>query len=83
MAEPISLIASVFTIATAAAQISKAISRVRAFGEVPGRLYALKNEVADLEVVLHRIGNALQQRSIALDNDENSLKQVLGRTKTA
>ncbi len=81
MADPLSIAASVLALATAAAQISKAISRLRHFGEVPGRVYALKNEVSDLEVVLRQVGNALEQNSLAPDNDQGSLENILSRTK--
>lgn len=81
MADPLSVAASVLALATAAAQISKAISRLRHFGEVPGRVYALKNEVSDLEVVLRQVGHALEQKSLAPDNDQGSLEQILARTK--
>jgi ankyrin repeat protein len=79
--DPLSIITSVLTLATAAAQIGTAISRLRHFGEVPGKIYTLKNEVSDLEVVLRQIGQALEQKSLAPDNAHGSLGQVLARTK--
>src|SRR2546421_11355751 len=79
--DPLSIIGSVLAIATAAAQISTAISQLRHFGEVPGKIYALKNEVSDLEVVLRQIGQALEQKSLVPDNANGSLEQVLARTK--
>ncbi|KAF1998176.1 hypothetical protein P154DRAFT_263763 [Amniculicola lignicola CBS 123094] len=81
MADPVSLIASIIAIATAAAQIGKAIARLRAFGEVPNQIFALKNEVADLEVVLRQVGAAIQQKSLVPDNERASLEQVLAGTK--
>jgi len=82
MADPLSVAASVITLATAAAQISKAISRLRHFGEVPGRVYALKNEVSDLEVVLRQVGYALEEKSLASGNEGGSVEQILARTKS-
>ncbi|KAL8754783.1 MAG: hypothetical protein Q9199_004118 [Rusavskia elegans] len=82
MADPISIAASVFTLAAVAGQLSKAISRLRHFGEVPGRVYALKNDVSDLEVVLRQVGHALKQDSLAPDNDQEPLQQILARTKS-
>lgn len=79
--DPLSITASVVALATAAAQISTAISRLRHFGEVPGKIYALKNEVSDLEVVLRQIGQALEQKSLVADKAHGSLEQVLARTK--
>ncbi len=81
MADPLSITASVITLAAAAAQLSKVISRLRHFGEVPGRVYALKNEISDLEVVLRQVGHALEQKSLAPDNEQGSLASVLVRTK--
>ncbi len=81
MADPLSVVASVIAIATAAAHISKGISRLRHFGEVPGRVYALKNEISDLEVVLRQVGYALEQKSLNPDNEQGSLEQILARTK--
>ncbi len=82
MADPLSVAASVITLATAAAQISKAISRLRHFGEVPGRVYALKNEVSDLEVVLRQVGYALEEKSLASGNEGGSVERILARTKS-
>ncbi|KAL9001538.1 MAG: hypothetical protein Q9169_000113 [Polycauliona sp. 2 TL-2023] len=82
MADPFSIAASIFTLAAAAGQLSKAISRIRHFGEVPGRVYALKNDVSDLEVVLRQVGHALAQESLAADNDREQLQQILLRTRS-
>ncbi|KAL8714060.1 MAG: hypothetical protein Q9225_006643 [Loekoesia sp. 1 TL-2023] len=81
MADPLSIAASVITLAAVAAQISKAISRLRHFGEVPGRVYTLKNEISDLEVVLRQVAHALEQKSLAPNNEQGSLEQILARTK--
>lgn len=85
MSDPVSALASVIAIATAAAQIGKAISRLRSFGQIPSRIYALRNEVTDLEVVLRQVGHALQQNEITYDSQEDSLRHILeqGRTHLA
>ena len=79
--DPLSIIASTIALATAAAKISTAISRLRHFGELPGKIYALKNEISDLEVVLRQISQALEQRLLAPDGTHGSLETVLSRTK--
>ncbi|GFF56429.1 hypothetical protein IFM46972_10511 [Aspergillus udagawae] len=79
--DPLSSIGSVLAIATAAAQICKAISRLRAFGEVPTRVYALRNEVTELEIVLRQIAGLLQQNGLTSDADQESLEVILKRTK--
>jgi hypothetical protein len=82
MADPLSLVASVIAIATAAGQISKAISRLKHIGELPSQVYALKNEVSDLEVVLRQVRYALEQKTWTPDNRQESLDVILVRTKT-
>jgi DNA repair ATPase RecN len=81
MADPVSIAVNVIAIATAASQISKAISHLRKLGQVPGRVYALRNEVTDLEVVLRQVGNALQQNTLTPENQHGSLQEVLSRAK--
>ncbi len=80
--DPLSITATVVALAQAAAAIAKAISRLRAFGEVPARVYALKNEVTDLEVVLRQVGFALEdQPPVEADIDPGWLKPILSRTQ--
>jgi len=79
--DPLSITTGVLAIASAAAQISKALSHLRAFGEVPRQLYAVKNEVSDLEVVLRQIEYALRQKTLVQDPDGDPLEQVLDRAK--
>ena len=81
MADPLSLAASIIAIATAAAQISRAISSLRHLGELPQRVYALKNEVSDLEAVLLQISHALEQQTLTANNEHGSLAHILIRTK--
>lgn len=79
--DPLSIIASSIALATAASQIGTAINRLRHFGEVPGKIYALKNEISDLEVVLRQVGFALEQNVLASNDSHASLNKLLGRTK--
>jgi hypothetical protein len=83
MADPLSIAASILAIATAAGQITKAVSHLRRLGGVPGRIYALRNEVTDLEVILRHVGQALQQGSLTIVNQHGSLQDVQKRAKTA
>ena len=82
MAEVVGLVASVITVAGFAAKVSKIISRARAFGEIPRQLYALKNEITDLEVVLRQMGDAIQDNAQTPNTQTQSLEQILERTKT-
>lgn len=79
--DPLSITAAVIAIATAAAQISKAISRLRAYGDVPTQVYATKNEVSDLEVVLRQVAHGLEQGTLAPNTDRTSLQPTLDRAK--
>ena len=79
MADPLSLVASVITVASAAASISKAISGLRILGELPARLHVLKNETADLEVVLRQMGAILEKRQMIPDAEHASIHTLLRR----
>lgn len=79
--DPLSITAGVLALATAAAQISKAISQLRQLGEVPSKIYALRNEISDLEVVLRQIARVMDDGLWEADANHDSLGQVLNRTK--
>jgi hypothetical protein len=79
--DPLSITASVLALAEGAAQVSKLISRLRHFGELPGKIYALKNDVSDLEIVLGHVHYALEDKSLLSDNAGRSLEQMLDRTQ--
>ncbi|KAL8792114.1 MAG: hypothetical protein Q9195_005289 [Heterodermia aff. obscurata] len=79
MADPLSLAASIITVATVAAQTSKAIAKLRVLNELPGRLQALKNEITDLEVVLHHIHSLVEERKVMPGADQTSLANLLER----
>lgn len=62
--DPLSLAASVITVAALAGSIGSAISRLRTLSKgLPGRLHALSNEVADLEVVLTQVAALMTERA--------------------
>ncbi|KAH8645547.1 ankyrin repeat-containing domain protein [Tricladium varicosporioides] len=60
--DPLSITASVIAVATLAAKVTVTISKMRAIYELPGRLHAINNEVADLEVVLRQISTITTER---------------------
>ncbi|KAI1373935.1 ankyrin repeat-containing protein-like protein [Hypoxylon crocopeplum] len=62
MADPLSFAASIIAVATLAANITAALSKLRAVNDLPGRLHAINNEVADLEVVLRQVGSVATKR---------------------
>jgi hypothetical protein len=79
MADPLSLTISVIALIGAAHKISSAISFLRKIEHVPARVYVLKNEVTDLEVVLKQATGAIQQNN--LDGQDEAFKATLGDIK--
>ncbi|KAF6220492.1 hypothetical protein HO133_002925 [Letharia lupina] len=60
-----------------AAQISTAFAELRNdTAELPGRLHALSNEVADIEFVLYQVVAALQERNCMSDSDQGSIPDI-------
>ncbi|RYP49792.1 hypothetical protein DL768_004579 [Monosporascus sp. mg162] len=65
--DPLSLAASVITVASLAASTGSAISELRSLCKgLPGRLHAVSNEVADLELVLTEVATLLRERATLL-----------------
>ena len=79
MTDPLSVTVSVITLIGAAHKISSAISYLRKIVHVPARVYVLKNEVTDLEVVLKQAAGAIQQNN--LDGQDEAFKATLGDAK--
>ncbi|EPS39909.1 hypothetical protein H072_6396 [Dactylellina haptotyla CBS 200.50] len=79
--EAVGLAASILTLAQVASTIGNTISRVRQFGKVPQQVYALKNEVSDLEVVLYQVWEALQANSLPATSSHTSLENIVARTR--
>lgn len=69
--DPLSLAASVITVASLAASTCSAISRLRSLAKgLPGRLHAVGNEVADLELVLTEVATLLKERTNLLRSEQ-------------
>jgi enamine deaminase RidA (YjgF/YER057c/UK114 family) len=61
--DPLSVIASCIAVATIAQQTCQAFTELRTLcKEIPGRLHALNNEVADIELVLLRVAKVAENR---------------------
>jgi hypothetical protein len=61
--DPLSIIASSIAVATLAASTCEAFSNLRALCKsFPGRLHALNNEVADIEIVLIQVAKVVEER---------------------
>ncbi len=81
--DPLSIAASVIAVATVAAQIGSAFAELRKHCvELPGRLHALNNEVADIEVVLYQVAAVIENRSSLTDSDQTAIPQLLKQART-
>jgi hypothetical protein len=77
--DPLSL---TIAVGTAIVQISKAISRLQTFGQLPHRISTLNQEVTSLESVVTEIQNSLQQNTLGpADTGEESLGKILAKTE--
>ena len=76
--DPLSAAASIIAVATLAGQVGKAFAELRRdCSELPGRLHALSNEVADIDFVLRQVASVLQERNGLSDNDANSIPPLI------
>lgn len=80
--DPLSISASVITIAALASHIATAFSDLRTLCKrLPGRVHALSNEVSDLEVVLIQVAKVVEERSCSpiptAETDYTTLPQLL------
>lgn len=65
--DPLSITTAVIAVAGLAANTCSAISDLRSLCKsLPGRLHAVSNEVADLELVLNHVATLLKDRTAAL-----------------
>ena len=82
MAEAIGIAASVVTLASLAIKLSSTFSQLRVVQELPGRLYALNNEVTDFQVVLRFISRVLAERTTLPDDGLAQFPKLLERAET-
>ena len=76
--DPLSAAASVIAIASLASYVCAAFAELRKdCSELPARLDALSNEVADIEFVLHQVAAVLQERNCLSDSDKESIPALL------
>lgn len=76
--DPFSIAASAITLATLAGEICKAFAELRSIcRNLPGRLHALNNEVADLELVLFELGSLVKRRAVLADSKQSAIPHLL------
>ena len=74
--DPLSLAAGVIAVAGLAASTYKTIADLRSLCKgLPGRLHAVSNEVADLELVLKQVATLLEERATFLGS-KNTLEAI-------
>ncbi|RYP10624.1 hypothetical protein DL765_008049 [Monosporascus sp. GIB2] len=83
--DPSSLAASAITVASLAVSTCSAISELRSLCQgLPGRLHAVSNEVADLELVLTEVAALLRERAALLGSPRSlgAIPHLLIQAKT-
>ncbi|KAM5440430.1 hypothetical protein McanCB21832_000538 [Microsporum canis] len=80
--DPLSITASIIAVGTIAGQICSAFTELRSLcHSLPGRLHALNNEVADLEVVLFELASLTERRKAVLESDLLSLQHLVKQAR--
>ncbi|KAF1998333.1 hypothetical protein P154DRAFT_249135 [Amniculicola lignicola CBS 123094] len=76
--DPLSITASAIAVATLASHICTAFGELRLLcNNLPGRLAAVNNEVADLEIVLYEIASLVEKRAALPDSKQSPLPHLL------
>ena len=76
--DPLSIAASAMTVATLSSQICSVFGELRVLcRSLPGRLAAINNEVADLEIVLYEVASLVQSRATLPDSEQSPLPHLL------
>lgn len=80
--DPISLITNVIGIVTFSSQICSSISDLRSLcHSLPGRIHAVSNEVADLELVLLQMNNLLRDRATLPESKYSAVPHLLKQAR--
>ncbi|KAI0474231.1 ankyrin repeat-containing domain protein [Xylaria cf. heliscus] len=81
--DPLSLGASIIAILTLAKEVTGAISALRSTCKsLPGRLHAVHNEVADLELVLFQLAELIKERACLPDSKESAIPHLLKQARS-
>src|SRR5947207_9001344 len=77
--DPLSVTASAIAVATIAGQIRTAFADLRSICRIlPGRVHALNNEVADLEIVLLELATLIKRRAVLpADSEQLAIPHLL------
>lgn len=81
--DPVSLTASVIAIVSFSSQICSAISSLRSLCKtLPGRLHAVNNEVADLELVLSQVATLVEGRASLPESRYSAVPHLLKQARS-
>lgn len=81
--DPISLTASVVGIVAFASKISSSISELRSLCKsLPGRIHAVGNEVADLELVLLQVNGLIEERASLPEAKYSAVPHLLKQARS-
>ncbi|KAI1176158.1 ankyrin repeat-containing domain protein [Nemania sp. FL0916] len=81
--DPLSVGASLVAILTLAKQVTETISDLRSECKaLPGRLHAVQNEVADLELVLFQLAELIKERACLPESKDSALPHLLKQTRS-
>lgn len=81
--DPLSVAASAIAVATLAAQTCSALADLRSLCKtLPGRLHALNNEVADLELVLFQLASLTKERESLPESKQSTIPHLLKQART-
>ncbi|CAJ2504788.1 Uu.00g121820.m01.CDS01 [Anthostomella pinea] len=76
--DPLSVSASIIAVATLAGQVCTVIAELRSICKsLPGRLHAVNNEVADLELVLSQMSLIIRNRSCLAESNASTIPHLL------
>lgn len=81
--DPLSIAASVVTIAGAAATLVRGLEKLNQLRDATGELCALINEISDFRVVLQEFGNYVEESQERLELPLDYLAQLLQRGRDA
>jgi hypothetical protein len=81
--DPLSISASVIAVGGLAKSVASAISDLRSLCKnLPGRLHAVHNEVADLELVLFEVATLTKARACLPGSDDSAIPHLLRQAKS-
>lgn len=80
--DPLSIAANVIAVASLAAKVCASLSELRSLCKrLPGRLHAVNNEVADLQLVLSQVALLLEERATLPESNYSAIPHLLRQAR--